>query len=332
MKNVNLLLIATLFVAACGGKKNPVGEDLKTIREDGKKVHEMGPQKPVTVTHVEVVEKPVQVLREESTIDDKFLVIAPDPEMSFNEGQKSTYKIRARILIPGVQIKLTAKDLPAGATLTASTAEKDLYLLSWTPEYYTIPTNSNMKTYPVKLVAQVVSAQKAEDMEKLKALVREKEVSLFLFRNQELPSELKISGLPNEVLAGSEPTPFTVTVKVPGMDDRSPQKPRLVITYDGVSYTAGQSFLELDGSRYVVADPSKKGPEYLGQFKWKFSLLFDTKNIPVQPQLAKDGTIMANADGTRARMSFKVYSGFGLSTPDTLFQIKIRYEPKEARK
>lgn len=325
MKKQSVFIMSVLLASGCGFKKNPVGSDLNTIRAEGKQQMENGPVKPTTVTNTVVVEKPQVVTREESTIDDKFLVITPDPQMSFNEGQTATYNIRARVLVPGVQISLSASGLPAGATLTASTTEKDLYILSWTPELYTIPANSNMKAYGVKLTAQVSSASaNAQDAEKLKGLVREQDISLFLFRNQELPSELKIAGLDQELSEG-QVLPFTVTAKVPGVDDKTPVKPRLVVSYDGVSYTAGNNYLELDGSRYVVVDLNKKDAVYLGNEQWQFSLLFDTKNISVQPELAKDGSILANADGTRVRVSFKVYSPYGLSTPDTLSQIKIKY-------
>jgi hypothetical protein len=114
-------------------------------------------------------------------------------------------------------------------------------------------------------------------------------------------------------------------VTVPGIDGSASMKPRLVISYDGVSFTAGNSFLELDGSRYVVADLNHKDPEYLGNAQWKFSLIFDTKNISVQPQLAKDGSILKAADGSRVRLSFKAYNPYGLATPETLTQLKIRY-------
>ena len=318
-------LIALVAVAGCAQKKNPVGDDLKTIREQGKTATEMGPQKPVTVTKTQVVEKPVIVKQEESTIDDKFLVITPDPQMSFNEGQKTSYKIRARVLIPGVQIKLVAQDLPSGAVLEESKSEKDLYVLTWTPELYTIAANANMKLYAIKVRAEILSTSTPSQAEKLKAIVREKEIPLFLFKNQELPSELKVAGLTNEVTEGSEPISFSVTVKIPGMDDKAPQKPRLVVSYDGVSFTAGNSFLELDGSRYVPSVSEQKGVEYLGNFQWKFTRVFDVKNIPVQPQLSKDGTVLAGADGTRVRMSLKVYNAQGLSTPEKLIQLKIKY-------
>jgi hypothetical protein len=145
-----------------------------------------------------------------------------------------------------------------------------------------------------------------------------------VFRTQEGPSGLSVSGLTSTVTEGTL-TPFTITVRVPGVDNKAAQKPRLVVSYDGVSYTAGNTFLELDASRYVVSDLNQKDAEYLGDFKWKFALIFDTKNISVQPQLAKDGTILASADGSRVRVSFKAYSPNGMSTPEHLVQIKISY-------
>lgn len=319
MKNSNLVTLATLLaftIAGCGsGKKNPVGSDLKQIREQGKASQEMGDETPIVKTETIIVTQEKEVVREESTLDDKFLVITPDPEMSFNEGKKSSYKIRARALTQGVQIKLTATGLPDNATLQASPSEKDLYLLSWTPALYTVPSSAGWKSYQVKLILEGVSSKNSGQ------LVKEKEISLLLFRNQEPPSDLKIVSLPTEILEGQE-VPFSVTVKIPGMDDKSPQKPNLMVNYDGVSLSAGNSFLELSATPYIIP---KKDAEYMGDFQWKFKLVFDTKNIPVQRQLAKDGSIMPNADGTRARVSFKVYNRNGQSTPETLFQIKIKY-------
>ncbi len=146
-----------------------------------------------------------------------------------------------------------------------------------------------------------------------------------LTRTAEAPSTPVISGLNTEVTEGSL-TPFTVTMKVPGVDGKTPQKPRLIVSYDGKSDTAGNSFLELDGSRYVIADLNNKDPQYLEDSQsWKFTLIFDTKNISVQPQLAKDKSVMVNADGTRVRLSIKAASPFGTSSAETLAQVKIRY-------
>ncbi len=329
IKSLITLIPIGLVLAGCGEwKKNPVpnadGVNLQDLRKFAKDQTTTGPEKPRVITETIIVEKPQVIVKEESTIDEKFLVITPDSQMTFNEGQSASFKVRARVLVPNVQVKLTAQGLPAGATLQASQSEKDMYVLTWNPVLYTVPSNASMKTYTVKLVAEVVVTDSSKSASQLKGLVREKEINLFLFRNQELPSSLKVESLPTELNEG-QLTPFSVTVLVPGIDGSASAKPRLVISYDGVSYTAGNSFLELDGSRYVVADLNQKDPEYLGNSKWKFSLLFDTKNISVQPQLAKDGTILKNSDGTRVRLSFKVYSPFGLATPETLTQIKVKY-------
>lgn len=318
------LMSLSLFAVGCGEyQKNPVS-DLQQMRQNAKVEIQKGPDKPRTITNEIVVEKPVLVVKEESTIDEKFIVITPDPQMTFSEGQAGQFKIRARVLVPGITVKLTAQGLPEGARLEKSTQEKDLYLLTWTPQLYTIAANAAMKSYTAKVTAEVASANSAQEAEKLKGLVREKEFNLFLFKNQEAPSALTVTGLNSELDENTLNT-FNVTVKVPGTDEKVPQKPRLVVSYDGVSYSAGNSFLELDGARYVVADLNKKEAEYVGDSKWKFTLIFDTKNIAVQPQLSKDGTLLSKADGTRVRLSFKVYSPSGLATPETLSQVKIRY-------
>lgn len=339
LKTTLLALPVTLVLSGCGDwKKNPVPEsknattgesfDLDTLRKHSKDVVTHGPDKPREITNTVVVEKPKVVVKEESTVDEKFIVITPDAQMTFNEGQESSFKVYARVLVPGVQIKLTAQGLPEGATLEASEKEKDLYILKYNPALYTVASTANMKAVNVKFIAEVVSAT-SQNADKLKGLVREKETTLFVFKNQEAPAELKVEGLGAEVMQGLE-TVFTVTVKVPGIDGRSQQKPRLVVSYDGVSYTAGNDFLELDGSRHVIADSKQKDPEYLGDSRWKFKLVFDTKKITVQPQLAKDGTFMVNANGVRVRLSFKVYGPNGLSTPESLTQLKIRFAPEQA--
>ncbi|WP_413944532.1 hypothetical protein [Bdellovibrio sp. HCB-162] len=327
MKNTKTLLplvALTLAAVGCGEYKKDPASGLAEMRKNAKVQAQQGPDKPREITNTVIVEKPVVVVKEESTIDEKFIVITPDAQMTFNEGQQAQFKIRARVLVPGIEIKLTASGLPDGAKLEKSTQEKDLYILTWTPALYTVPANAAMKSYTAKVSAEVTSSSSQVEADKLKGLVREKEFNIFLFRNQEAPSALTVAGLASEVNEGSL-VPFTVTVKVPGTDNKAPQKPRLVVSYDGVSYTAGNSFLELDGARYVVADLNKKEAEYLGDSKWKFTLIFDTKNISVQPQLAKDGSILSNADGTRVRLSFKVYSPYGLSTPESLTQVKVRY-------
>lgn len=323
---IPLTLAATALVS-CGNssnKKNPVGDDLTTIRSEGKTIQEMGPQKPVVIENNHVVKEEVPVIKEQATIDAKYIVISHDEQMTFSEGEKSSYNFRVRSLVPGVQVKLVATNLPSGATFSASSAEKDLYVLTWTPDLNTIALNKNMQLFKLNIKSQItVVTSQTLTAENLKNLVREEDVSLFLFHNQQMPSDLKITGLANEMNENTI-TNFSVTAKVPGTDDKTSIKPRISAYFDGISVSASNNFLELDGSRHVIA----KDVVYLGNSTWKFNLQFDTKNMTVQPQLAKDGSFLTTADGTRVRMSFKVYSPFGTSTPETLFQTKIKYDQK----
>lgn len=325
-KTQTLLTILTLSLLAAGCaeySKEPVS-DLEQLRATAKRDLEAGPQKPRVITKEVIVEKPVVVVREESTIDDKFIVITADNQMAFNEGQRAQFKLRARVFVPGIQIQLKATGLPQGANLEKSTTEPDVYLLTWTPSLYLVPTNAAMKTFSAQVFAEVISANSPAELAKLKGLTRQKDLSLILFKNAEAPSGLTVTGLPTELNEDSLTT-FSVVVKVPGTDANAPQKPRLVVSYDGVRATAGNNFWEMDGSRYIVADANNKDAEFIGDSKWKFTLIFDTKNISVQPQLSKDGALMPNADGTRVRLNFRVFSPYGIATPEALSQVKIRY-------
>lgn len=321
-----------ILISGCNNwSKNPVpsnqGVTLQDLRVNAKNNLQKPQDKPRVITETVIVEKPKVVVREEATIDDKFIVITPDSRMTFNEGEQASFKVRARVLIKDVQVKLKAQGLPEGANFTASEKEKDLYIISWKPALNTIPTDEVGKIYTIKLTAEIIPGANTKNASQLQGLVREKEVELILFRTQQAPSDLRIENLATVIKEG-DLTYFSVTAKIPGIDGSSALKPRLVISYDGVSLSAGNNFLELDGSRHVVADLQRKSAEYLGDSKWKFNLLFDTKNISVQPQLSRDGSELKNADGTRVRLSFKVFSPYGLSTPETLTQIKIDHLPK----
>jgi hypothetical protein len=339
MKNLKMistiasLIPAAMLLASCGSyQKDPVSKDelqnisaeAKAEAERSKEAGTNGPTPTPTPTPPEkqivYVDRPVQVVHEQATVDGKFLVITPDPQMTFTEGQSSSFKIKARVLVPGLTLTLKATNLPQGAELKniSSTTEPDTYSLTWTPALYTVPDNQPMKSVQIKFSADIAG----KDADKYKSLVTDKDATLFVFKNLSAPTDLTVVGLASEIAEGTQ-TPFTVTVKVAGIDGQATQKPRLMVTYDGVSYTVGNSFLELDGSRYVTV--AKKDAEYVGDSQWKFSLTYDTKNISVQPQLAKDGSFISNADGLRVRLSFKAYSPAGLSTAETVKQIKIKY-------
>ena len=337
VKSLMIMIPAAMALTACDGWQKSPSSDLQDMRAQAKVITEMGPDKPTEVTKTVVVEKEVpkevtktvvvekevEVKVKETDITRSMILLTADSEMVFAEGTSSTYKIRASLPVPGATVSLTASNLPEGATLKPS-SEKDVYILTWNPPMYTVADGKSLRSIPVKFTATVTNAGQAKNAEAVKGMINELDKTLFVTKNQISPSALSVSGIATEVME-DQLIPFSVTVTVPGIDGKSAQKPRVVISYDGNSATAGNDFLELDGSRYVIADLNKKDPEYLGESKWKINLIFDTKNIAVQPQLAKDGKIMLQSNGTRVRFSVKAFSPNGLSTAEQTVQTKIVY-------
>ncbi|MBO9665197.1 MAG: hypothetical protein J7501_00085 [Bdellovibrio sp.] len=324
VKNFILVVPAAMTLAACNGWDKSPSSDLETLRAQAKVVTQMGPDKPREIIKTVVTTKTDTKTVEEKTVDASFLNIVNEPVMAFSEGKAATYKFRAFTTIPGAVVKLTAKgateQLPEGLSIQLSKTEKDVYVVSWTPALYTVKAESRL--IKVNLVLSVVNPGQAPNPEAVKGLTAESSIVLLVTKTQQAPSNVKVEGLKSEINEGTL-TPFTVTVTVPGIDGKAVQKPVINASFDGVSVTAGNSFQELDGSRHIIADLNKKDPEYLGDSKWKYSLIFDTKNISVQPQLAKDGSIMKSADGTRVRFVVKVNNN-GLEA-SSLVQTKIRY-------
>ncbi|WP_413557013.1 hypothetical protein [Bdellovibrio sp. HCB209] len=337
VKSLMILIPAAMTITACDGWQKSPSSDLEDMRAQAKVITQMGPDKPQTITKevvvteqvpVEVVktvvvEKEVEVKVKETDITRSMILLTADSEMTFAEGVSSTYKIRASLPIPGATVSLTASNLPEGASLKPS-SEKDVYVLTWNPPMYTVDAGKSLKSIPVKFTATVTNAGTAKGAEAVKGMINELDKTLFVTKNQVAPSALSVAGIAGEIME-DQLTPFSVTVTVPGIDGKSSQKPRFVITYDGNALTAGNDFMELDGARYVIADLNKKDAEYIGDSKWKINLIFDTKNIAVQPQLAKNGTIMLQANGTRVRFSIKAFSPNGLSTAEQTVQTKIVY-------
>lgn len=329
---------ASLLLTACGKYGKTPASDIQQLRDSAKKEDARGLEQPQVqivekikeVPHVVTKEVPrveykiIEKITEQTTVNESMLVIIPDEEMNFVEGQKSTFKVRGRVTKLGAKIKLTAANLPQGATFEADPSEGETYLLTWQPALSTVPTRAVLKKMPLKIIATVASASSEADRKLLEKLTREKSIDLLVFHDQTQPSDVVIENLPSTVNEGTL-LPFEVTVKIPGIDGKSPQKPRLDVSYDGVATTTGNDFLELDGSRHVVADANNKDVDFLGDSKWRFHLLLDTKNVGVQPQLAVNGTVLAKADGSRVRMSFKVYSPLGTSSAEVVKQLKIMY-------
>ncbi|MBX3040338.1 MAG: hypothetical protein KF789_06475 [Bdellovibrionaceae bacterium] len=341
-----ILPLIGLAFAGCGQYDKAPVADLDQIRANGKTEILKGPEKPreVKVPVIEqrdrIVEKEVikyevvEKVVEQAALNEGVFAIVPDSDMNFTEGQEASFKVRVRIFRPEkISYKLVGKNLPAGAVLKdASTeADKDVYALTWKAPYNTVTGSDFEKNIPVKLEIQIASVTNTDGSandtlkKSLDGLVREKNVSLRVLRDRTPPADVKVEGLATEVQEGSV-VPVQVTAKIAGYDQNSRELPVLTYRYDQVAITSGNNFQEMDGTRHIVADTSKKAVEYVGNSVWKFNFLFDTKNIAAQPQLDKAGQVLPTADGTRVRLSFKVQSPSGATSAEILKQVKIRYD------
>ncbi|WP_413581547.1 putative Ig domain-containing protein [Bdellovibrio sp. HCB288] len=323
MKTVKSLMIVipvSLALTACDGWQKSPSSDLEELRAQAKVITQMGPDKPTTINTETVVVEKVPVYIKETDVTQSMIMLNIEDDLMWEAGKAKTVKIRASLPVPGAAVTLTAANLPEGATLNPSSA-KDIYNLTWTPS---LVQESTLVKIPVKFTVTITNGGQAKNAAALKGMTKELNQNILVSQTELAPTELSVTGIGAEV-SEDQLTPFTVIVKVPGIDGKSTQKPRVVISYDGAAIQTGKDYQELDGSRYVIADINKKDAEYLGDSKWKVSYIFDTKNIAVQPQLNKDGTIMLQADGTRIRFSVKAYGANGRSAPETLVQAKILY-------
>jgi hypothetical protein len=328
-KSIVTIILPTLILAACGDyQKNPV-DNLEEIRAKGKAEQELGPQKPKEI--VKWKDRPVAVPVEQGSINSNFVTITEeatagqkDTSPDFYEGQTKSLAFRVRTSNNGIKVKLTIqeKTRPQGAEFKQSTSDKDVYLLTWTPAPYTVG-NGEKAAFVVKLSAVLESAATKQLETQFKSVTHDKEVRLYVFKQKVAVPTHKVEGLPSEIKEGDIVT-FTVTAVVPGVDDKSKAKPVLSAYYDGKNLTGDNSFQELDGYKYLNTNPSE--PQYVGNYTWKFTRLFDTKNNAVDVQLAKDGSVMKNSDGTRVRVSFKVKSPlYDFVSAESVSLIKITY-------
>jgi hypothetical protein len=331
MKNLKRFtyIIPALLLAACGSGSNgkkPVS-DIAQMREDAKTEMQRGPDAPRTVP--QYIDRWHTEKQEEATLTNSYFSVSVeknDLPLNFYENKASAPKFYLRTFDPDITMKLTAQNLPAGASLNlkSTSGNAQTYELNWTPKYGTLAfADQSPKIINIKLVPVLVSAKVASKADVVKGLALEKEEFLNVFRSQEQIPDLQVAGLGAEIQEG-QTTPFTVTVTIPGVDDSFPQKPQIGYFNDSVTQVAGTNYREMSGVRYITLDDSRAAVEYLGNYKWKFNLVFDTKNMPVEAQKAKDGNVMANADSTHTRFVLKVSSAFNAS-PAKVVQVNIKH-------
>ncbi len=131
------------------------------------------------------------------------------------------------------------------------------------------------------------------------------------------------AGLTDEVSEGT-PVSFAVTVQVGGFLSKANQTPTLQVKYDGQGANKTGQMIELDGARHVVADPANPAPEFLGQGRWKFNLVFDTTNVAVEAPAQKTNEAQKNVIATQVRFNMKVKGVEGTTSDTIVKQIRIR--------
>jgi hypothetical protein len=320
-----LALSSPLFFSACSNySKQPVS-NAQELRQKAATQDPNGAKPapvPAAPAPADTIEKDITTIIPQAVVDDRSLIIIPDSPMSFTEGIGQSYSIKVRSAVPGTEVRLTSANLPTGAVLKdiSTPTTPGVYSLSWTPDYSTISGRNSLKNIPVKLTAQMILG----DGSVKAGLSKEVDINLSVFHDQAVPGQVTIENLPAIIDEGTT-TSFDVVASIADVNQNSSTKPNIQVSYDQVSFTDGNQFLEMDGSRYIIPDVKNKLPEYVGDNKWRFHLIFDTKNISVQPQLSASGTPIASADGVRVRASFKVFSPYGPASPETVKQIKITF-------
>jgi hypothetical protein len=291
--------------------KEPV-EDLASFRENAKTEVKKGPVKPQVVQETIVVEKPKVVIQEQAKIDSSLLVLDNQKVFTFTEGQAGTYKISVRHLAPNLTSQLAARNLPKGMTLKkiSTQANQDDYEITWTPGLYFVASQRIYEKHDIEL--EVTSLSQDPVLKNLKVI---EPATILVTRQNVAPSNLEVRGLPESVQM-SKLIKFSIVSKVPGYDDKSQEKPTLVISPDPLIYTPGVE-KEWDASRHVTFS-SNYASKYLGNELWQFDLVMDTQNIAPQ----------AKELPAKMRMLAKVYSPNGLSTASSIVRFTLVGEQK----
>jgi len=308
-KKVTLGFITfALLNSACSPHlKQPV-EDIESFRENAKAEVEKGPIKPQVIRETVIVQKPEIVIQEQAKIDDSLLILENQKIFAFTEGQMARHKIRVRHLTPKLTSQLNIKNMPKGMTIKkiSSQGNQDEYELMWAPELYFINSNRVFEKQMIEI--EVVSTSSDPILKNLKIV---EPAAVIVTRQNQTPSNLEVKGL-SENIKNSTLTKFSITVKVPGYNEKSQDKPILVISPDPLTFTPGVE-KEWDASRHVTFVNSQLA-KFIGNETWQFDLTLDTQNIPTQ----------ATHLPAKMRMLAKVFSPNGLSTASTVIRFTLQ--------
>jgi hypothetical protein len=342
------IIMSALLLPACGPTKTnptkgyntsgvPVGSDNKPnveyvyVDKEIPVIKEVPVEviKEVPVIQEKPVEVPVYISKEveQNFAQAQVFQISSPSNIKFIEGANSSFEFNVRILQGKVKFQTDVTGLPAGANLEQISSEINSakYKLSWTPKLGSIPVDQQEveDTITVSLKnLTFVSDDKAENAatEKVFSAIKKTKDISFVVRRTLVNPTIKIVGLEGDRSEGEEKR-FTVEVTAPGTYVGN--EPDLEVTYDMNNVITSKG-AEMNGALYVRADETQTFRVKVGEEKWRFSFVYDTKNFPMQAAFDKNMKPIASADKFLVRASFQAITPFRTTSDKKMLQFAIK--------
>lgn len=258
--------------------------------------------------------------RDQAVLDRSY-VIEPEKDVTFIEGEPSSFKIRVRLFFPVESFSLKLVGVPSdiqNLSLSKVQGDAGTYLVSWTAPKGIIPTDRPDRNVKYRLeLADVKSADPSVEA-LFRSINKVQDFSFNIRRTGKTPKIVAINSLPGEVAQGSMAS-FTVDVEDPASYEG--YSPRLDVYFQGTNKT--ESGYEANGATYVRVEST---PKHIGNGVWRFSYVFDARNNDVGAQLDRDGKRVDGATHLQTRLMLKAYSGSGGVSNEKPVYTKIKYE------
>lgn len=253
--------------------------------------------------------------------------------IKFTEGSETSFEFTVRVLQGKVKFDVEPSDMPAGAVIAAVSKDVNTatYKFTWTPRLGIIPTDSTEieGLFKVSLSNLQYVSTTASENEAVKTLFetisKTKEVPYVVRRTQEIPT-LTVIGLQGNRAEGEEHR-FTVEVEAPGTYVGF--EPNLNVFNDLSISPITPRGVENNGALYIRVDERNPTPVKIGEEKWRFSFVFDTKNNIMLKQLNQNGVEVAGATQFLVRVSFQAITPFGSSSDKKMLNFAVTYKPAE---
>lgn len=201
-----------------------------------------------------------------------FSITVPNGNMNFVEGETASYTIEVSTVYPNARYRLTASNLPEGATLSAVSGQKGVYKITWTPSIGLLPMGKTDDKFNVEINVEVDAKSTTADSIKLRQIAGAGFESLTLTVNKtaENPTFQAVELATTEVVAG-EPVAITIIAKAPGI---SADKTLSLVVAD--SEFTSREITILKAKKAVTFQAAERSGD-----SFKFSGLIETKELNV---------------------------------------------------